>query len=117
MPFDRLAVEIDETARQMAELVAGISGVLDILSDPDTGDAKARQMAATKILLALQAEDRIAQRCRDLAAFVREMAAMGLTDIDPRINDLWARRTLDELRLSPKAKSDATYVSGEVDLF
>lgn len=116
MPFDRLAIEIDETASQMADLVAGIASVLDTLSDPETGDANARQAAATQILLALQAEDRIAQRCRDLAAFVREMAQMGLTDIDPRINELWTRRTLDELRLAPGARA-SDHVAGDVDLF
>lgn len=100
MTLQRLARELEETARQTAVLVDSIGAALTVLTDPTLDAEEARRRTATMIVTALQGQDRIEQRCRDLAVAAQRFeqlptgAATGLSE------EIWASLTLDELRLA-----------------
>ena len=117
MTMQKLARELDETARQTAALVDGVTQVLDLLSDPSLTAEQARKRAAMMVVAALQGQDRIEQRCHNMALAVRQFAMLPPTAPDSVYNEIWASLILDELRvpeLSGVAKSVST---GDVELF
>jgi hypothetical protein len=117
MTLQKLARELDETARQTSALVDGVTQVLEILSDSSLSPEQARRRAAMMIVAALQGQDRIEQRCHNMALAVRQFALLPPTAPDSVYDEIWASLILDELRvpqLSGVAKSVST---GEVELF
>ncbi len=117
MSLERLAKELDETARQTSELVEGISGALSVLADGDMADAAARDAAARQIVHTLQGQDRIEQRCRNMAEAVRILVASDLSIDHPRFDEIWAHLSLDELAVPELSGVAAHHRSGEPDLF
>jgi hypothetical protein len=117
MSLQKLARELDETARQTSALVDGVTQVLELLSDPALTAEQARKRASMMIVAALQGQDRIEQRCHNMALAVRQFALLPPTAPDSIYDEIWASLILDELRvpeLSGVAKSVST---GEVELF
>jgi hypothetical protein len=118
MSLQKLARELDETARQTAALVDGIAAALAVLSDRELGPEAARQRAVIMIITALQGQDRIEQRCQNMALAVRQFALLPPTADDADYNEIWASLVLDELRvpaLSGVAGSNPSH--GDADLF
>ncbi|WDR04583.1 hypothetical protein PSQ90_09580 [Devosia rhodophyticola] len=116
MAMQRLATELEETARQTAVLVDGINQALQILAETGVDPESARQRAMTQIVKTLQDQDRIEQRCRGLASVVRQLD--GINAAQPRdIDAIWAGLTLDELRLPALSGIAAHLKSGEAELF
>ncbi len=117
MSLKRLANELDETTRQTTEMVNGIIQALNTLQSEKTPCKETRAKAMHEIIFALQAQDRIEQRCNNMALAVRKMV-----DCDGKINnqqfdEIWSHLTLDELAV-PKMSGVAGRVQhGEVDLF
>jgi hypothetical protein len=117
MTLQKLARELDETARQTAALVDGIAQVLETLSDTSLSNEAMRRKAASMIVSALQGQDRIEQRCQNLALAVRQFAMLPPTAPDSDYNEIWSSLILDELRV-PELSGVAKAVStGDAELF
>lgn len=117
MGLHKLARELEETARQTAEMVDGITASLLTLGDTSIDCNVARSTAIRQIVVALQMQDRIEQRCRNMAEAARMMAQ--LTDAsDTTANEgVWSALTLDELRDESLSGIAARTNSGEVEFF
>ena len=117
MTLQRLARELDETARQTAALVDSVSEVLAVLADKGLGAESARHTAATMIISALQGQDRIEQRCQNLALAVRKFALMPIGTPDEAFEEIWDDLVLDELRVPTLSGIAANTSDGEAELF
>lgn len=117
MSLHKLARELDETARQTAGMVEGVTQALEILGDRTVPADEARRLAARIIVSALQGQDRIEQRCQNMALAVRQFALLPPGTPDEVYNEIWASLVLDELRV-PGLSGTATHRShGEAELF
>ena len=117
MSLQKLARELDETARQTAAMVDGISEALETLSDKNLSPEFARAEAIAMIVSALQGQDRIEQRCQNMALAVRQFALLPPTAPDSVYNEIWASLILDELRVPSLSGVAAKSSHGEVELF
>lgn len=118
MSLQKLARELDETARQTAAMVEGVTQALEVLSTPGQDRAQASREAIAIIVNALQGQDRIEQRCQNMAMAVRQFALLPVSAPDSDFEEIWANLVLDELRvpaLSGVAGNRPS--SGDVDLF
>lgn len=116
MGLHKLARELEETARQTAQMVEGIAASLQTLGDQSLDCDSARSTAIRQIVMALQMQDRIEQRCADMARAARMMAdhpeaANGSAD------NVWSSLTLDELRDDQLSGVAARARSGEIEFF
>jgi hypothetical protein len=118
MSLQKLARELDETARQTAAMVEGITYALEVLADKNLGREQAQKEAVAIIVNALQGQDRIEQRCQNMALAVRQFALLPPTAPDSDYDEIWANLVLDELRV-PSLSGVAAMrpSSGDVDLF
>ena len=117
MSLQKLARELDETARQTAAMVEGITYALEVLADPTLDRAADQKEAVAMIVNALQGQDRIEQRCQNMALAVRQFALLPVTAPDSDYDEIWANLVLDELRVPALSGVAATPSQGEVDLF
>ena len=117
MGLHKLARELEETARQTAEMVDGITASLLTLGDTTIDCNTARSTAIRQIVIALQMQDRIEQRCRNMAEAARKMAELSGDDTEPASQDVWTSLTLDELRDEQLSGIAARTNSGEVEFF
>ena len=83
MSLQKLARELDETARQTSALVEAIGEALETLADPALSGEYARHEATAMIVRALQGQDRIEQRCQNMALAVRQFALLPPTPLMP----------------------------------
>lgn len=116
MSLQKLARELDETARQTAAMVDGISAALRLLADSGLDQARLQQ-ATGMIVTALQGQDRIEQRCRNMADAVRQFALLPAGAPDVLFDEIWASLTLDELRVPALSGIAAHQTHGEAELF
>ncbi|WMT89119.1 hypothetical protein [Pelagibacterium sp. H642] len=117
MGLHKLARELEETARQTAEMVDGITASLLVLGDTSIDCTTARSTAIRQIVVALQMQDRIEQRCRNMAEAARRMAELP-EGSDAQANEtVWSSLTLDELRDESLSGIAARTNSGEVEFF
>ncbi|HTN60219.1 MAG TPA: hypothetical protein VL147_01535 [Devosia sp.] len=117
MSLQKLARELDETARQTAGMVEGITEALDVLSDPALDREQAVRDAIQMIVTALQGQDRIEQRCHNMALAVRQFALLPPTAPDSIYDEIWSSLTLDELRVPALSGIAAHSIHGEPELF
>ena len=117
MSLQKLARELDETARQSAAMVEGITTALEILADKNLNFEQARKDAVAMIVTALQGQDRIEQRCQNMALAVRQFALLPPTAPDSVYDEIWASLILDELRVPALSGVAAHGVHGEAELF
>ena len=117
MSLQKLARELDETARQSAAMVEGITTALEILADKNLNFEQARKDAVAMIVSALQGQDRIEQRCQNMALAVRQFALLPPTAPDSVYDEIWASLILDELRVPALSGVAAHGVHGEAELF
>ena len=117
MALTRLARELEETARQSAEMVDAIAAAVTLLTDPDIGDHEARAEAARMIVTALQGQDRIEQRCRNLAVAARQLSAPNRGNAPADSDAVWSSLKLDELRIKALSGIAARGVHGEAEFF
>jgi hypothetical protein len=118
MSLQKLARELDETARQTASMLEGITDALTLLADRSVSkDASVRE-AVQMIVTALQGQDRIEQRCHNMALAVRQFALLPPTAPDSVYDEIWSSLTLDELRVPSLSGIAARQSShGEAELF
>ena len=117
MSLQKLARELDETARQSAAMVEGVMLALEVLADNSTPPETARKQAASMIVRALQGQDRIEQRCQNMALAVRQFALLPPTASPSVYEEIWASLVLDELRVPALSGVAAHGVHGEAELF
>jgi hypothetical protein len=106
MKLQRLARELEETARQTASLVDSVASVLDVLADPLLNADEARRRASAMIVTALQGQDRIEQRCHNLALLTRRIDLLPPDAAEALHDDIWASLALDELRGAAAPQAD-----------
>jgi hypothetical protein len=117
MSLHKLARELDETARQTAGMVEAVTQALELLGDKSVPADEARRVAARMIVQALQGQDRIEQRCQNMAFAVRQFALLPPGTPDDVYDEIWSGLVLDELRV-PTLSGTATHgVHGEAELF
>ncbi len=116
MGLQKLARELEETARQTAEMVDGITASLLTLGDTSIDCNAARSTAIRQIVVALQMQDRIEQRCRNMADAARKMADLADTS-EAASDEVWGSLTLDELRDESLSGIAARTNSGEIEFF
>jgi len=112
MTLLRLARELDETAEQSARMAGDITEALRLLAEAAEGAEVQKRLG--NVLIALQRQDRIEQRCRALAQVARHFAVLGPEHPDRHSDPIWAALPMDELRLQTQ---EARPISGEVELF
>ena len=117
MSLERLAQELEETARQTAEMVEGIVSAITELQSRQPGCEEATDRAIQQIIVALQAQDRIEQRCTNMSQAVRKLVDSDHTIDHPAFDEIWAHLTLDELAVPELSGIAARVPHGEVDLF
>lgn len=117
MSLHRLARELDETARQTSDMVEGVAQALSLLTDTTLDADAARSEAARMIVHALQGQDRIEQRCRNMALAVRQFALLPPNTPPHVYDEIWSTLVLDELRVPALSGSAARGVHGEAELF
>jgi hypothetical protein len=117
MSLQRLARELDETARQSAAMVEGVMLALEVLADKSRPQEETHRRAVDMIVSALQGQDRIEQRCQNMALAVRQFALLPPDAPESVHDEIWASLVLDELRV-PELSGVAAYgVHCEADLF
>jgi hypothetical protein len=117
MSLQKLARELDETARQTASMLEGITEALELLAETPAGKDRTVREATQLIITALQGQDRIEQRCHNMALAVRQFALLPPTAPDSVYDEIWASLTLDELRVPALSGIAAHQVHGEAELF
>lgn len=117
MSLERLARELDETARQTGEMAASISYSVHHLGEAVEGDERPREDAIQNIIIALQAQDRIEQRCRNLARAVRDLIASDRSIDHPRFDEIWSKLSLDELAVPELSGIAARVDHGDCEFF
>ncbi|MDT3707320.1 MAG: hypothetical protein ROZ09_10865 [Thiobacillus sp.] len=117
MSLQRLARELDETARQSAAMVEGVTMALEVLADRNRPVEETRREAVSMIISALQGQDRIEQRCQNMALAVRQFALLPPTAPESVYDEIWSSLVLDELRVPALSGAAAHGVHGEAELF
>ncbi|WP_224703918.1 hypothetical protein [Devosia aquimaris] len=117
MSLQKLAKELDETARQSAAMLEGITDALEILADSKLNKDASVRDAVAMIITALQGQDRIEQRCHNLALAARQFAILPPSSPESVYDEVWASLTLDELRVPALSGIAAHQAHGDVDLF
>jgi hypothetical protein len=118
MSLQKLARELDETGRQTAAMVEGITEALEVLADKSLTSDQVRKKAVAVIINAIQGQDRIEQRCQNMALAVRQFALLPPSASEADYEEIWANLVLDELRVPALSGIAGTAPShGDVDLF
>lgn len=117
MSLIRLARELDETARQTGEMTAQIVAALADLTPSAEKSPQERASALQSIVVAIQAQDRIEQRCRNLADAVRGLVEKDSAIDHPAFDDIWSSLKLDELAIPEMSGIAAVEEHGECELF
>ncbi|MBB4053413.1 hypothetical protein GGR20_003073 [Devosia subaequoris] len=117
MSLQKLARELDETARQTASMLEGITEALELLAEKQISKDPSVREAVQLIITALQGQDRIEQRCHNMALAVRQFALLPPTAPDSVYDEIWASLTLDELRVPALSGIAAHSGHGDAELF
>ena len=117
MTLHKLARELDETARQTAAMLDGITEALELLADSSQPGAAARADAIRLIVQSVQGQDRIEQRCRNMAHAVRQFALLPAEADEAVYDEIWSGLVLDELRVPRLSGSASSGTHGEAELF
>jgi hypothetical protein len=117
MSLQKLARELDETARQTAAMLEGITDALEVLAESKLSSDPSVREAVQMVITALQGQDRIEQRCHNMALAVRQFALLPPTAPDTVYDEIWASLTLDELRVPSLSGIAAHQSHGDAELF
>ncbi|MCF6326200.1 MAG: hypothetical protein L3J21_02780 [Devosiaceae bacterium] len=117
MAIEKLAIELEETIHQTKDLVDSINVALEVLLDKSIENSKARQDAAIKILIGLQAQDRIEQRCANIKSAIEQIRHRTAHFDEDKAAFVWQNLTLDELSKPEMSCTAAKIPSGDCDLF
>lgn len=117
MALNKLARELEETIRQTRGLATDMQAVLSALTDADLSPLESQQLAIQKLVVGLQAQDRIEQRCTNIEKVIEQMISIDRTAGNGEYADIWKTLTLDELSKPELSGVSARVSHGDVDLF
>ena len=117
MSMHKLARELEETGRQSSAMVEAITYALELLAAPSMNCDASRHEAASIIINALQGQDRIEQRCQNMALAVRQIALLQPNANNELYDEIWSSLDLDELRVPALSGIAPQRSNGDVDLF
>lgn len=118
MSLERIAKELEETARQTGVLAEGVTQALVMLTNQNSDTEGVRIAAATaQIIQALQGQDRIEQRCANMAEVVRRLIDCDNSIDHMHFDEIWSSLNLDELAVPELSGVAARTDSGDIDLF
>lgn len=117
MALQKLAIELEETVRQTRQMADEVNQALNMLMESDAPCATVRTDASMRIIVALQAQDRIEQRCVNIQAVVAQMLARASAVDETLFSDIWRGLTLDELAKPELSGAAAKLPHGEPELF
>jgi hypothetical protein len=117
MTLQRLARDLDETARQTALMVDGMAAVLELLNQPGAGCERVRKEAMRMIVHALEGQGRIERRLQNMALAVRQIALLPPDAGEEVYEEIWSSLVTDELRGPTPGAVAARGIDGEADLF
>ncbi len=117
MTLNKLAIELDETIRQTRQMVADLNDALTALLDSELSASQARTEATQRMLIGLQAQDRIEQRCSNINTVLYEMSKRDAAFDETRSDEIWQKLSLDELSKPELSGVSAQVSNGDVDLF
>lgn len=117
MALIKLANELEETIRQTRELATDMQEVLSALTNADLSPVDAQKLAIQKLVVGLQAQDRIEQRCTSIQSVIGEMISVDRTAGNGEYAEIWKSLTLDELSKPELSGVSGRMPHGEVDLF
>lgn len=117
MALQKLAIELEETVRQTRQMADEVNDALNLLMESDGECETVRAEAATRIIVALQAQDRIEQRCVNIQGLVAHMLERASEVDETLFNDIWQGLTLDELAKPELSGAAAKLPHGEPELF
>ncbi|MGV8853635.1 MAG: hypothetical protein ACOH2L_03240 [Devosia sp.] len=117
MSLQKLARELDETARQSATMLEGITEALEILADSKLNKDPSVRDAVQIIITALQGQDRIEQRCHNMALATRQFALLPASAPPSMLDEIWSSLSLDELRVPALSGIAALQNHGDAELF
>jgi len=98
-------------------MLEGITDALELLSDGATSTDASTRQAIMMIITALQGQDRIEQRCRNMALAARQFSLLPPTSPEIVYDEIWAGLTLDELRVPALSGVAKRQAHGEIELF
>ncbi|KKC32665.1 hypothetical protein WH91_12610 [Devosia psychrophila] len=98
-------------------MLEGITEALQILAERNLSKDPTIREAVQMIVTALQGQDRIEQRCHNMALAVRQFALLPHSAPDSVYDEIWSSLTLDELRVPSLSGIAAHQSHGDVDLF
>lgn len=98
-------------------MLEGITEALELLAEKQMGRDPTVNQAIQLIVTAMQGQDRIEQRCHNMALAVRQFALLPPTAPDSVYDEIWASLTLDELRVPALSGIAAHQPHGEAELF
>ncbi|VAW44709.1 hypothetical protein MNBD_GAMMA03-2028 [hydrothermal vent metagenome] len=90
---------------------------LEILQDNSADLKSNKNKAITQIIIALQGQDRIEQRCDNMSKAIHKMVENDCTLNNKQFDEIWSHMTLDELAIPKMSGVAARIEHGEVDLF
>lgn len=114
MALDKLRVELRETVNQSRNLADSIDGALVLLLDETQDISEIRAEICNKIIVGLQAQDRLEQRCKSIEQII-DLMSEASTQI-AHATEAWSRLSLDELA-NPEMSGKGTTQSGEIEFF
>lgn len=117
MSLARLAKELEETALQTGLMAHGVTEALDMLANPGLTEAEVRVSASKQIISALQAQDRIEQRCRNLSLIIHQLIASNPAIDHAKFDEIWSSLNLDELAVPELSGIAERGEHGEFDMF
>lgn len=117
MALRKLANELEETVRQTRQMADEINEALTMLTESHEECEDVRASVATRIIIALQAQDRIEQRCVNILQFVDKMLDRSEQIDEALFADVWTNLTMDELSKPELSGAAARIPHGEVELF
>ena len=117
MSLQKLARELDETARQTSSMLEGITEALEVLADSKQNKDASVRDAMQIIITALQGQDRIEQRCHNMALATRQFALLPASTPESVMDEIWSSLSLDELRVPSLSGIAAHQSHGDAELF
>jgi len=117
LALHKLATELEETVRQTRQMASEVDEALMLLMESKDECAKVRADAATRIIVALQAQDRIEQRCLNIQAAIAMMMERSAGVDEKLFEDIWSSLNLDELSKPELSGAAQRLPHGEPELF
>lgn len=115
MALEKLRVELRETIKQSRSMAESVDEALMLLMDETQDLTEVRSQICNKIIIGLQAQDRLEQRCKNIEQIIDVLSEnKNLQSADAKA--VWSNLSLDELS-KPELSGKGAAHSGEIEFF